>query len=395
MTTTIQNLKSLIHFDDQGNFFEKKNCTIMVESNGTVSKILDIAEKTQGDVMDGSQLLGLPPFVDAHTHTLFAGNRANEFLMKAQGKSYLDIAKEGGGIPHTQSETKKASDEELTKLVEARLEKFRSQGVYGVEIKTGYGLEHDQEIRHLRILQRIQKKYDQTMKIWVTYMGPHAVAKGSNKKDYLDEICNQTLPLVAKEKLADFVDIFVDDGFFTQSDMDQYCRRAQELGMKIKAHIDEIKNLNGAKIASKYHLVSVDHCRHTTQQQIVDLEKAGVQVVMLPMTSFYIDEGFVPMNFFRQINVQPALASDYNPGTQPSLSWPWLLHLGIKKMGMTENELIHATTIAPLLALQENISDWSFAEGKKCKLNLFQATSISELAYRYGENLLEKGIFYR
>ncbi len=394
MKTVIQNLALLTHFDDRGELFSKKNCSIEIESDGTVSRILDIGSGNySGEVLDGSKLIGLPSFIDAHTHTLFAGNRAHEFQMKAQGKSYSDIAKEGGGIPHTQMSTKNAKESDLIELVEMRLKKFKEQGVHAVEIKTGYGLSHEEEIRHLKILQRIKDQYRTHMKIWITYMGPHAVAKGSDKETYMNEICTKTLPLVAKEKLADFADIFVDEGFFTKDDMDRYYKTAQGLGMKLKAHIDEIKNLNGAEVAAKYKICSVDHCRHTTQDQLKLLNQAGVQVVMLPATSFYINEGFVPMNFFREVGVKPAIASDFNPGSQPSLSWPFLLHLGMKKMGMTDEELIYATTVAPLKAMNEKVSDWSLAVGKKCKLNLFQASSISELAYRYGENLLVKGIF--
>lgn len=392
MTTIIQNLKSLTHFNDKGDFFTKKNCTIVVQKDGTVSEISEGSSVTADRIIDGSKLIGLPPFIDAHTHTLFAGDRSHEFLMKTQGKSYSDIAKEGGGIPHTQNSTKNASDQELANLVEMRLKKFKAQGVFGLEIKTGYGLSHVEEIRHLKILRNIQEKHSE-IKIWVTYMGPHAVAKGSNKTDYMNEICNKTLPLIAKEKLVDFVDIFVDEGFFTAEDMDRYCKLSKELGLKTKAHIDEIKNLNGAEIAAKYNLVSVDHCRHTTDQQHKQLKEANVQVVMLPITSFYIDEGFVPMKFFRELGVKPALASDYNPGSQPALDWPFLLHLGMKKMGMSDIELLYATTVAPLKALNENVADWSFGIGKKCKLNLFQAESISELAYRFGENLFEQEIF--
>lgn len=395
MKTVIQNLGTLTHFDDRGEFFTKKNCSIEIDDNGIITSIRENGNITaSGSVIDGSKLIGLPSFVDAHTHTLFAGNRAHEFQMKSQGKSYSEIAQEGGGIPHTQASTKKASESELIELVEMRLKKFRDQGVLGVEIKTGYGLSHDEELRHLRILQRIKEQYRTHMKLWITYMGPHAVAKGSNKTDYMNEICNKTLPQVAKEKLADFVDIFVDEGFFTTEDMDRYFKTAQNLGLTLKSHIDEIKNLGGAEVAAKYKIASVDHCRHTTQDQLKLLNEAGVQVVMLPVTSFYINEGFLPMKFFRDVGVKPAIASDYNPGSQPSLSWPFLLHLGMKKMGMTEAELIYATTVAPLNALKEKHSDWSFAIGKKCKLNLFEATSISELAYRYGENLLKREIFY-
>lgn len=394
MTTIIQNLHSFTHFNDRGEFFTKKNCSIVIENDGTVSKMEEDKKFTAtGTLIDGTSLIGLPVFVDCHSHSLFAGNRSNEFLMKCQGKSYLEIAKEGGGIPHTQKSTKEATDAELVALVELRLKQFRSQGVAGVEIKTGYGLSHDEEIRHLKILQQIKNKY-QGVKIWVTYLGPHAVAKGADKATYMDEICNKTLPLIAQEKLADFVDIFVDEGFFTKEDMDRYCKVAQGLGLSIKAHIDEIKNLGGSEIAAKYKITSVDHCRHTTLEQFKLLKEANVQVVMLPATSFYIEEGFVPMTMFRGTGVKPAISLDYNPGSQPSMSWPFLLHLGMKKMGMTGDELLYATTVAPLLALNENLSNWSFGVGKKCKINLFKASSVSELAYRFGENLLQREIFY-
>lgn len=395
MNTIIQNLRTLNHFDAQGNFFSKQNISIRIDSAGIIQEIKKgtIAKKGKANVIDGKSLLGLPSFVDCHSHCLFAGNRSHEFQMKCEGKTYLDIAAEGGGILYTQKSTEAASNEELQDKLSERIQKFMAQGIHGLEIKTGYGLKHDEEIRHLRIIQKMKKKFRNKIKIWVTYLGPHAVLKRVDRQFYLDEICNKTLPLIASEKLADFVDIFVDEGFFSTHDMDRYCETANHLGLLLKAHIDEIKNLEASEIAAKHGLISVDHCRHTTLNELELLKKHDVQVVFLPVTSFYIDEGFINMNVIRNIGMKPAISLDYNPGSQPALWWPFLLYIAMKKMKMTEAEVLHATTLAPLSAVNEKTEDWSFTKGKKCKLNLFRAESVSELAYRYGENLLEKGIF--
>ncbi len=395
MNTIIQNLKTLTHFDSSGEFFTRKNVSILIDKSGTIQKIQSkkIPKKPKTKIIDGSNLIGLPSYVDCHSHTLFGGNRANEFQLKCEGKSYLEIAAMGGGIPSTQNATAAASDEELMELVGQRIAKFIAQGVRGLEIKTGYGLSHDEEIRHLRLLNKIKKKYQNKIKIWVTYLGPHAVLKNVDKDDYLDEICLKTLPLIAKENLSDFVDIFVDEGFFSAKDMEKYCNTAEKLRLKVKAHIDEIKNLGGAEIAAKYNLVSVDHCRHTSVRDFEKLKVRGVQVVFLPATSFYIEEGFVNMNELRKTGIQPAISLDYNPGSQPSLWWPFVMYLGLKKMRMTEAELLHATTIAPLNAVNIKPQEWCFEKGMKCKLNLFEASSVSELAYRFGENLLVHSIF--
>jgi imidazolonepropionase len=396
MNTIIQNLKTLTHFDSSGEFFTRKNVSILIDKSGTIQKIQSkkIPKKSKTKIIDGSNLIGLPSYVDCHSHTLFGGNRANEFQLKCEGKSYLEIAAMGGGIPSTQNATAEASDEELMELVSKRIAKFIAQGVRGLEIKTGYGLSHDEEIRHLRLLNKIKKKHQNKIKIWVTYLGPHAVLKNVDKDDYLDEICLKTLPLIAKENLSDFVDIFVDEGFFSAKDMEKYCNTAEKLRLKVKAHIDEIKNLGGAEIAAKYNLVSVDHCRHTSVRDFEKLKVRGVQVVFLPATSFYIEEGFVNMNELRKTGIQPAISLDYNPGSQPSLWWPFVMYLGLKKMRMTEAELLHATTIAPLNAVNIKPQEWCFEKGMKCKLNLFEASSVSELAYRFGENLLVHSIFY-
>lgn len=393
--TIIQNLATLTHFDSGGRLFTKKNCSIVIDKSGIVKefKTGEIRKRPNSKIIDGKNLIGLPSFVDCHSHSLFAGNRANEFQMKCEGKTYLEIASQGGGIPSTQLATKNASDQELIELLEHRISLFMSQGVRGLEIKTGYGLEHDEEIRHLQILQKIKKKYKSKIRIWVTYLGPHAVLKRVDRQFYLEEICLKTLPYIATENLADFVDIFVDEGFFSAHDMDHYAQTANHYGLRIKAHIDEIKNLGGAEIAARHGLISVDHCRHTTIEGFKLLKSNHVQPVLLPVTSFYIDEGFIDMKELRAIQVQPAISLDYNPGSQPALWWSFLLHIGMKKMKMTEQEVLHATTIAPLRALDEKISEWSFGIGNSCKLNLFKAQSISELAYRYGENLLEKGFY--
>ena len=395
MKTLIQNISRLTHFDSSGKIFNRENCSILINENGIVEQIQNAPIKSgnKTKTIEGSDKLLLPLFVDCHTHTLFAGSRAHEFEMKCQGKSYLEIAKQGGGILSTQEATQLASDQELVSLVSSRLNLFISQGVRGIEIKTGYGLEHDEEIRHLEILNRVRKKFSSKIKIWITYLGPHAVKKRVDRAFYLQEICKKTLPQIANQHLADFVDIFVDEGFFSANDMEHYCKVATNLGLKLKAHIDEIKNLGGSEIAIKYGLTSVDHCRHTSITELARLNKKNIQVVFLPVTSFYIEEGFVNMNELRKIKLQPAISLDYNPGSQPALWWSFLLHLGMKKMAMTENEVLHATCVAPLKALAENTDDWSLAEDRPARFNLFHAKSISELAYRYGENLIHKGFF--
>ncbi|MEZ4819161.1 MAG: imidazolonepropionase [Bdellovibrionota bacterium] len=391
----IQNLSCLQHFDHNGKIFEKRDVNIAINAHGVIEKIssspITLPDAT---IIEGDQLLGLPAFVDCHSHTLFAGNRSAEFQLKCQGASYLEIAKQGGGIVSTQKATAAASDPELTNLIEQRIEAFLQQGVYGLEIKTGYGLTHTQEIRHLRILRSIQKKYQAKIKIWITYLGAHAVLPDQNKAEYLKAICNQTLPAIAAESLADFVDMFVDQGFFGTDDLQVLHQKATTLGLRCKAHIDEIKNLGAADYAAEHPFVSVDHCRHTTLKQLEKLQQNNVQVVLLPATSFYINEGFVHMQDIRQTGVKPAISLDYNPGSQPALHWPLLLHLGMKKMGMTTEELLHATTIAPLRALDEDVQDWCFAEGQKCKITLFRASDLAELAYRYGENLFDQGWVY-
>lgn len=391
----IENLTSLHHFDGNGNIFQKKNQHILIDDDGIIEKISDTPiEKEDAKLIQGNGLLGLPAFIDCHSHTLFAGNRANEFEMKCQGMGYLEIAKQGGGITATQNATAGTPDHELIELLYKRIAQFMSQGIHGLEIKTGYGLTHEEEIRHLHILKRVQEDLKDQIKIWITYLGAHAVLKSKNKDEYLEEICTKTIPLIAQEKLANFIDIFVDDGFFTKNDLQKVHQASADFDIPMKAHIDEIKNLGAADYAAEHYFISVDHCRHTTNEQLQKLADANVQVVFLPATSFYINEGFVTMEDVRKTGIQPAISLDYNPGSQPSLSWPFLLHVGMKKMGMTSEELLYATTIAPLHALKENPSNWCLEEGKKCKLTLFHADSISELAYRYGENLFEQGLIY-
>ncbi|HMQ10147.1 MAG TPA: imidazolonepropionase [Oligoflexia bacterium] len=392
MKTLIAHLNQLQHFDAQAQILQMQDCHILIDQDGRLEQISETPIHYNEDVhlIDGKSLLGLPAFIDCHSHSIFAGNRAHEFEMKCQGKSYMDIAKAGGGILSTKVATEQASDTDLLSLLEQRIKKFKAQGVYGLEIKTGYGLSHAQEVRQLRLLKQLQKTAP--IKLWITYLGAHAIPKDTTKENYMYSICNETLPLIAQENLADFIDIFVDEGFFSSEDLKVLIDVCQKLKLKVKAHIDEIKNLGAADIAAKHKIVSVDHCRHTKPKQLNALYEADVQVVYLPATSFYINEGFVHMQDIRPTGVKPAISLDYNPGSQPSMSWPFLLHLGMKKMGMTEEELLYATTIAPLKALHEDLSHWSFTEGQNCKLNLFNAKSLSELAYRYGENLLNQSL---
>ncbi len=397
--TLIHNLATLKHFDQQGRLLHYNNISLLINQKKILKDILDqqqaekLLKSESISILDGSFLLGLPLLIDCHSHSLFAGNRAQEFIQKTQGASYQEIAQAGGGILFTQKQTAQASDEELAQLLRERISCFQAQGVFGIEVKSGYGLTHDEEIRHLRIIQKVKQEFKGKCKIWVTYMGPHALLSGVDKDNYLREICSKTLPLIAQKQLADFVDIFVDKGFFTKEDMRTYFQAATKLGFKLKAHIDEIENLGAAELCEEFTITSVDHCTKTTPQQLEKLKVKNVSVVFLPLTSYYLKEETSTMEELRKIGLKPALSLDYNPGSQPGLSFPLLWHMAFRRMKMNEDEALESMTVQALKALAEPLDQWCLEKGQPLKLALFKAGSVAELGYRYGENLFQQSFF--
>ncbi len=291
----------------------------------------------------------MPAFIDCHTHLVFAGDRAHEFELRNQGATYQEIAAKGGGIRYTVQQTRETSTKQLVKLAEERLRRHLVQGVTTVEIKSGYGLcEHD-EIRILEVIKRLKAKT--TARIIATYLGPHAPPPGMNKDEYFREIVTSTLLKVKAKKLAERVDIFVEENYYSLTEAREYVKRAQELGFAVSAHADQLTRTGASRELAKLGAQSVDHCVQISNADVQDLAQSDAVSVLLPSSDFYLKMKYPSARMLIDAGARVALATDYNPGTSPTLDLSLIGVLARLEMRMSQPEVLSAWTYNAARAL--------------------------------------------
>uniref|UniRef100_A0A7V4E1Y1 Imidazolonepropionase n=1 Tax=candidate division WOR-3 bacterium TaxID=2052148 RepID=A0A7V4E1Y1_UNCW3 len=349
MKLILKNVRKIYVCDDEFNILE--NSSIYIE-NGKIKKIGKIKEEEGIEVFDASDYISLPGFIDSHTHLIYAGDRLEEFKLKLQGISYLEILKKGGGILKTVNDTKMASDEEIENLILERLNILIKEGTTTCEIKTGYGLSLKDEERLLRILNKIKEKSIQD--IVITYMGAHAIPEGYSKNRYVEEIINEGIPMA--KKYAEFCDVFCEKGVFTYSQSKRICEKAKEFGLLPKIHADEISDSKGAYLAGEIGAVSCEHMVHSSIRGIKKMKEKDVIAVLLPATSFFLRKKFADAKKIKNEGVKIAIATDHNPGTSPcfSLLTPAKLALFIMKMEI-KDVILGITLNAARAIKRENI----------------------------------------
>ncbi|MCB0393503.1 MAG: imidazolonepropionase [Bdellovibrionales bacterium] len=303
----------------------------------------------------------LPAFLDCHTHTVFAGDRTDEFEMRIQGKSYQDIGKSGGGILSTVNATRKASTSELLKLAQSRADKFVQQGITTLEVKSGYGLSLKDEVRILEVAKKVKGP-----KIVTTFLGPHAKSPDfGSLHDYLDKIIEEHLPVVAKKKSASRADIFIESGYFSRSDGEKYIQKAKELGFDIVIHANQLTPNEGADLAVSFQAKSADHLVHLTEDQVRKLSQSEVTCVLLPSSDFYMGIPYPNARALINSGARIALSTDFNPGSSPSLDFHFMCILARTQMKMTLPEVISAVTVGPAFALSLESERGSLQVGKR------------------------------
>ncbi len=327
-----------------------------------------------------------PGLIDCHTHLVYAGNRDHEHAMRAQGKTYKEIAEAGGGILSTVRETRAASDSELLESASKRLQDFLREGVTTIEIKSGYGLDTASEIKMLRVARKLAAAYPITVR--TTFLGAHAVPpefKG-NADGYVDLICNEMLPAIAKEKLADAVDGFCENIGFTPAQITRIFDTAQKLGLPVKLHAEQLSNQGGAALAAKYNALSADHLEYISDAGIAAMAKAKTVAVLLPGAFYTLKETHKPpVAALRKASVALALASDCNPGTSPITSLLRILHMGHELFELTPAEALTGVTRHAAKAL--GLSDVGTIEvGKQADLALWDIAHPDELSYHAERN---------
>jgi len=339
--------------------------------------------------IDCSGKMVFPSYCDSHTHLVFAATREQEFVDRIKGLTYEEIAKNGGGILNSAKRLQEMSEDELFDQAMQRLEEIALTGTGAVEIKSGYGLTTESELKMLRVIHRM--KQHSPLMIKSTFLA-HAfpLEYRANRKEYMNLLIDEMMPLIVAEELADYVDVFCDRGFFSMEESERILMSGIKLGMQGKIHANELANSGGVQVGVKYNAVSADHLEFVGDEEIASLLGSETMPTVLPGAAFFLNLKLAPVRKMIDAGLPVALASDYNPGTSPSGNMNFIQSLGCLRYGMTPEETIHATTINSAYAMGISESYGSIAKGKVA--NLFITKEISSYAtmpYSFGSNLIE------
>lgn len=368
-----------------------KNAAILVDGGRIKAIAADgrLPEGAEGaeEVIDAGGRLVTPGLIDCHTHMVFGGYRQAEIPLKLRGAGYLDILRAGGGILDTVTKTRQATEQELYEKSMAFLDEMLAFGVTTVESKSGYGLDKDDELKQLRVNKRLDA--DHKIDIVSTFLGAHAIPpeyKG-RASEYIEMLCSEVLPVVAEEKLAGFCDVFCEDEVFDVEQSRRMLTAAQQLGLKARIHADEIEEIGGAVLSGEIGAVSAEHLIATGEKGMASMAKGGVIADLLPMTSFYLNKTFAPARRMIELGIPVAIASDFNPGSCPSLNLQLAMSMGYIKYRMTPEEVLSAVTInaACSVGLENEIG--TLEEGKKADIVIWDAPDMEMLVYRFGSDL--------
>ena len=331
------------------------------------------------EVIDAKGGWLFPSFCDSHTHIVYAGSREQEFLDKINGLSYEEIAKRGGGILNSADRLHDTSEEELYRQAMERIDEIVSMGTGLVEIKSGYGLTLEDELKILRVIRRI--KESAPLAVRATFLGAHAVGRAykGRQSDYVEHVCNEMIPAVAKEGLADFVDVFCDKGFFTVEETAQIIETGARYGLRAKIHANELAISGGVEVGVEQNALSVDHLESMGEEQIEALKGSETMPTMLPGCAFFLGIGYPPARKMIDAGLAVALASDYNPGTAPSGNMRFVASLASIKMKMTPAEALNAATLNSACAMGESMDYGSITRGKVA--NFYITKPLPSLAY--------------
>ncbi|WP_434797322.1 imidazolonepropionase [Terrisporobacter vanillatitrophus] len=339
---------------------------------------------------DASGMLVTPGLVDSHTHLVHGGSRENEFSKKLNGVPYIQILKEGGGILSTVNSTKKATFDELYNKAKKSLDRMLEFGVTTVEEKSGYGLELETEVKQLQVAHKLDK--DHPVDLVHTFLGAHAVPVEykSNSEAYIKLLVEEIMPKVKELDLAEFCDVFCEEGVFSVEESDYILSKAKEMGYKLKIHADEIVPIGGAELAAKLGCTSADHLMAASEQGLKDMAGKGVIANILPGTSFNLNKPSAHGRKMIDLNVPISLSSDYNPGSCPSENLQFVMQLGCLNLKMTPNEVLTAVTINAAHCVDRATEIGSIEVGKKADIAVFDAPNVEYLMYHFGINHIDR-----
>ncbi len=332
----------------------------------------------------------LPTWVDSHTHIVYAGNREQEFVQRIKGKTYAEIAQNGGGILNSAKTLQQTSFEELYLQSEQRLKEVIQLGTGAVEIKSGYGLTKEAELKMLKVIQKLKENY--SLPIKASFLGAHAQPKDfKTSAEYVTYAINHILPEIAEQNLADYIDVFCEDGYFDLEDTERIINAGKEYGLKAKIHVNQFKSFGGIQLAAKHNILSVDHLEVLTEEDVQHLKKADTIAVALPSCSFYLGINYTPVKQLIYAEIPLALASDFNPGSTPSGNMNFVVSLACIKLKLTPEQAINAATINAAFALELQDEIGSIAQGKKANFMITKPIpSYGFLPYAFGTNSIDQ-----
>lgn len=350
-----------------------------------------IDDRNNNEVIDADGGMVFPSWVDSHSHLIFAGTREGEFVDRINGMSYEEIANRGGGILNSAKKLYQTNEDELYEQTAIRLKELIKMGTGAIEIKSGYGLSTESELKMLRVIKRLKKTFPITIK--ATFLGAHAVPVEykNNKQDYLKLIEEEMLPKIAKEGLADYIDVFCEKGYFSVEDMERIINTGKHYGLIPKVHVNQFNIIGGVPSAVKLGALSVDHLEVVDQEDIDALKNSATMPTLLPSCSFFLNIPFAPARKMINEGLPVCLASDYNPGSTPSGNMNFVVSLACIQMKMNPEEAINAATINGAYAMGISQSEGSIAKGKKGNVFITkQIPSYAFLPYNFGHNTIKK-----
>ena len=394
MITVIKNIKEIVQVEhtirkwvagkDMARLETIKNGFIEIKDGiisnfGSMENWKGIDDWNNTEIIDANDGMVFPSYCDSHSHLVFAGNRENEWEQRLKGASYEEIAAKGGGILNSAKKLQNTSEEELLESVLKRADEIIKMGTGAIEIKSGYGLTVDAELKMLRVIKKLNELSPLTIK--ATFLGAHAIPLEykSRKSDYLDCIINEMLPRIAEESLAEYIDIFCEEGYFSVEDTKRLLAEAKKWGLTPKTHVNQFTILGGVEASVKHGALSVDHLEIMNDDDFKALKGSECMPTLLPSCSFFLGIPYGPARKIMDEGMPVALATDFNPGSSPSGNMNFVASLGCIQMGMTPEEVINATTINTAYAMGLSKELGSIAIGKKA--NLFITKPISSYAY--------------
>lgn len=374
---------------EQGENIKRNKAAVLIEDDMIKEITSDgrLPNEKADMVIDAEGKLVTPGLVEGHTHLVFGGYRQNEIPLKLKGAGYLDILKAGGGILDTVRKTREATAEELYHKSEKFLDEMLDLGVTTCEAKSGYGLDLENEVKMLEVISELDLSHP--IDLAATFLGAHAVPPEYEGRgdEYIELMCSEVIPYIKKHELAEFCDVFCEDSVFDVNQSRTYMECAKEHGFGLKIHADEIEEIGGSRLAGEMGAVSAEHLIAIGEDGMDSMAKAGTTAMLLPATSFYLGKTYAPARKMIEKGIPVAIASDFNPGSCPSLNLQFVINLGYLKYKLTPEEILTAVTINPACAIGRGDKVGTLEVGKQADLVIWDASDMEMLCYRFGSNM--------